>query len=323
MKYITTPEKFLAALEAAAHPGQANHLAMYATWLGGIVKRGPWMVIPMDDHMVHRGDGVFDAFECLDGHVYQLEAHLTRFDRAIKALGLKPPAEYGRLREIIIETVRAGGQKDCLIRTFVTRGPGDFSQAPSRSVGGQLAVVVTSAHIPKPEFISHGVRAVCTDVPAKPAWMSRYKSTNYLQNVLVKAQAEAAGADYGLCFDAEGNLAEGSVENVGMVNRAGELLFPKRDKIFSGATMTRVLELAEQLIGTGEIKGARGEDIPRASLYEAAELMLCSTSNFVLGITVLDGRPIGDGRPGPVTRRLREMMLRDAAENAALRTRVI
>src|SRR3989339_153530 len=99
-----------------------NYYAMYSSVYGGIVTDPVLMTVPIDDHMVHRGDGVFETFKCVRGSIYNMKAHLERLEHSASGLYYKLPWSLTQIGEIVVETVRAGGQKDCLIRLFVSRG---------------------------------------------------------------------------------------------------------------------------------------------------------------------------------------------------------
>ena len=122
-------------------PYLSNYLAVYSSWYGGIITDPALMMLPLDDHMVHRGDGVFEVCKCTDWNIYALARHLDRMKRSMAASFLEPPVDDERLIEIIRETVLAGNTGTCLVRLFVSRGPGSFSANPYDTVGSQLYVI--------------------------------------------------------------------------------------------------------------------------------------------------------------------------------------
>jgi branched-subunit amino acid aminotransferase/4-amino-4-deoxychorismate lyase len=322
MKIIKTPEEFLAALERAAHPGQSEYLAMYATWLGGIVKHAPWMVIAVDDHMVHRGDGVFDVAKCVDGHIYLLAEHLDRLRRNAEALRITPPPAFDRVEEIIIETVRAGGERDALVRIFLSRGPGDFTLNVEGTFGGQLAVVVTTLPKVPPERRRSGVKAIIAATPAKPSWLAGVKSLDYLQNLFLKSEADAAGAEIALALDGQGSLTEGPVMSIGLVTHDKELLFPRPEGILPGTTLARLMDLGQELFASGLLVSIGRADIDRRLLSQASEIFACGTTIDVLSIVELDGRKVGTGRPGPAAERLNALLTEEILHSPTRRTPV-
>ena len=111
-------------------PYFSKYLAVYSSWYDGIVTDPALMMLPLDDHMVHRGDGVFEVFMCIDWDIYALARHLDRMRRSMAASFLEMPVADERLIEIVCETVRAGNDGTCSVRIFVSRGPGSFSGRP-------------------------------------------------------------------------------------------------------------------------------------------------------------------------------------------------
>ena len=267
-------------------------------------------MLPLDDHMVHRGDGVFEVFKCTGWNIYALDRHLARMKNSMAASFLEPPVNNERLIEIVRDTILAGNNGDCLIRLFVSRGPGSFSADPYETVGSQLYVIVTSQHPPAPEKYEKGVTLVTTSVPVKKDYFATMKNCNYLPNVLMKKEAVDRGADYPVSLDERGFLAEGSTENMGIVSKKGELIIPRFSHILRGTTVSRAMELAREMTGS-QIISAGEADISREQAYDAAEILIFGTSVDILPVIEYDGRKIGAGRPGPVFRRLRELMVED------------
>ena len=317
-----TREDILERLEATDRPHQADYLAMYSSWLGGIVIDPGLMLVPVDDHMVHRGDGIFEAFKCLRGSVYLLERHLDRLERSADMIHLQWPLSRPEMKEIILETIRASQASDCLVRLFVSRGPGDFTPSPSSTVGSQLYIIVTRLKHPEASKYENGCRLRTSRVPVKPGFFANVKSCNYLQNVLMKKEAEDHSVDYAVSLDENGCLAEGPTENVCLVSADNELLVPRFDRILRGTTMVRAMELAEELVSSHILAGVRQAWISREDLFEAKEVLMCGTTFDVLPIVEFDGQAIGPGRPGPIYRELLERMRRDQQEGREVLTPV-
>lgn len=103
-----------------------SYLSMYSSWYGGIVTDTALMLVPIDDHQFHRGDGIFEAFKCVRGNIYLLDAHLDRLQRSAELIDLTWPMSRNELQETIKETIRVANVSDCLIRLYISRGPGDF-----------------------------------------------------------------------------------------------------------------------------------------------------------------------------------------------------
>lgn len=314
-------DEVIDGLTAQRRPHFKDYLAMYSSWFGGIITDPALMMVPLDDHLVHRGDGIFEAFKCSAWKVYALSHHLDRLEKSASALALALPVSRPALTEIILETIRAGNSADCLIRLFVSRGPGGFSVNPKESIASQVYVVVTAFPHPAPEDYERGVVLATSPIPVRIDRFATIKTCNYLHNVLMKLKANEAGVDYAVSLDENGFLAESATENVGIVTRGGEFLMPRFAQILKGTTITRAAELANGLLGR-ELTSVAEADIPREQAYDAAEMLVFGTGMDVLPVVEYDGRTIGDGKPGPVFKRLLELLLADQTGNAEMLTPV-
>ncbi|MFO7534893.1 MAG: aminotransferase class IV [Kiritimatiellia bacterium] len=306
--------------EAWRKPYQAAYYAMYSSLWDGVTTDPVLMSVPIDDHLVHRGDGVFEAFKCVNGRIYNLGAHLQRLADSAGSIHLNVPLDPPALTRLVVETVRAGGKPDCTIRVFVSRGPGGFSVSPSQSPAPQVYIVAGKLGQPFMKEHPAGARIRSSLIPVKPPPFASIKSCNYMTNVLMKYEAETWGVDYTVSFDASDYLGEGSTENAGIVTRDGRLLFPSLEGILKGTTMLRVVELARAEAKSGLLQAAAFENITRQAVSGAAEMLLVGTTIDVVSVVEFDGRPIGNGKPGPVGTRLNELLARDVRENRALQT---
>ena len=251
--------------------------------------------------------------------MYNLEAHLARLENGAKAIALEMPWSREDIRRIIGEVLQAGGQRDALIRVFVSRGPGGHSANPYECPVPLLMVL--AIRLPPPFMQAHpeGARVGMSAVPNKEGMFAQVKSVNYLPNVLMKKQAVDAGVDFMLGFDKDGHMTELPTENFGIVTAARVLQVPRPDHILLGTTMLRVLELArEKLVPAGVLAGVEQADVPRSELEQAAEMLVFGTSPHVTAVTVFAGRPVGDGKPGPVWRELSRLFEEDLKNPAML-----
>lgn len=298
-------------LLALREPYHSNYLAMYSSWYGGIVTAPQLMMVPIDDHLVHRGDGVFEAFRCVNWNLYGLDRHLDRLERSVRAAMLNLPLSRSQLVDVILATVRAGDVADCFVRLFVSRGPGSFAANPYDCPANQLYVVITRFKAPPQEKYDRGVTLLSSGIPIKQARFANIKNCNYLPNVFMKKEAEDAGVDYTISIDEEGFLGEGATENVGIVTRQREFLVPRFDRVLRGVTITRMLELAESLVRSGDLRQVAEANITLAQAYEAAEVMMFGTSLDVLPVRSYDGRVIGEGRPGEFFAKFLQLLRED------------
>ncbi len=305
-----------------AKPWQAGYYAMFSSEWNGITTDPRWMRVPVDDHVVHRGDGVFETLKCVQGAIYALKPHLDRLEHSAKAIGLFLPVSLDELSEIVQATVRAGGRHDCLIRILLTRGPGGFGVDPAECPAPGLYVIAYRLAPPFMERHPEGARAATVDVPLKPGWLATVKTCNYLPNVLMRAEAARRGAHFPIVYDEHGHLAEGATENLAVVTRDRCLVLPRPGRILEGITLQRVIELAEESRREGVLREVARRNIPRGEVLQAAEILVLGTSPDVTAVVELDGQPVGEGRPGPVWKDLSERLRRDQLENSSLRTPV-
>jgi branched-subunit amino acid aminotransferase/4-amino-4-deoxychorismate lyase len=303
-------------------PWHEKYLAMFSSVYGGIVTDPTLMMLPADDHLVHRGDGVFDVAKCVEGGIYQLDGHLQRLFRSAEGISLNPPYSMAEVKDIIIETVRAGGQKNCLVRVTISRGPGGFSVDPSECPGSQLYVNVLKLRSIPEAYIQEGIRIIISQIPIKPSFFATVKSCNYLPNVLMALGAKKAGVHYAISVDEQGFLAEGAAENIGLLTQDKVLVFPEFHRILTGLTVSRISQLAERLAASGEIREIRFARLKPEDAYGCREFFLFGTSIDALPVVEIDGRVIGEGSPGPIAKRLRELIHKDMTTNEELITRV-
>ncbi len=304
-------EEALTRLRQIQQPYHDNYLAMYSSWLGGVVTDPRLMLVPIDDHLVHRGDGVFEAFKCVHGQIYALNRHLDRLQHSAAAISLHLPVDPGELRQIILTTVRTAKLSECLTRVFVSRGPGGFSTNPYECPSSQLYVVVTRLKVPPLDKYEQGVTVLSSRVPVKQSCFANIKSCNYLPNVLMKKEAEDAGVDYTLSVDDQGLVGEGSTENVGIITRQKEFLVPSFASVLRGTTVSRAMELAAALVPEGTLTRVAETQLRSAQAYDAAEMMMFGTTFDILPVVTYDGRTIGTGRPGPIFHRLLQLLRED------------
>ena len=312
---VLSQDDVLTKLRTTVHPAAAQqYFALYSSILGGIVTDPALMVIPFDDHMVHRGHAVFDTAAIVNGMMYQLEAHLNRFERSASMARIPLPFPRSQIREIILKTAGASGQRDAAVRYWASVGPGGFGLAPSECVGSSFHVMIYAASKTPASTYAEGLRFITSSIPIKPPYFARCKSTNYLPNVLVVMEAKDKGADNGIFIDAHGMIGESSNMNVAFVTRDRVLRHPTFDAILAGCTVTRVLELARKLVDNGQLKDIVVADVSTEEARQAAEMLLVGSSVHVAPITQWDGQPVGDGKPGPIAKALLELIEMDMRE---------
>ncbi|RLC31900.1 MAG: aminodeoxychorismate lyase [Deltaproteobacteria bacterium] len=315
---VITKENFFLHLGQHERPWQKDYLAMYSSQFQGITMDPDLMVLPVDDHLVHRGDGVFDVMRCVNGKIYLREAHLNRLERSARAISLGLPPEYVRVRDLVNALVTAGGEKDCLVRIVISRGPGSFGANPFDCPSSQIYINVVRFRGLDAQHYKKGITLVTSRIPIKRSFFANIKSCNYLPNVLMKMEAVQAGCQYSVGLDEDGYLAEGSIENIGVVTADGMLEFPETDRTLAGITAKRVSELAEKLVEEKRVRGVRFTRITPHQAYRAKEIFLTGTSINILPVVQYDGRPVGRGCPGPVCLRLSDLLWQDMTHNTEM-----
>jgi len=312
---------YLERLEATRQAFHGRYYAMYSSVLDGVVLDPVLMQVPVDDHLVHRGDGVFDTFKCVSRGAYNLEPHLKRLVRSASEIGLSWPGGLEDLREKVIGTLACANKDDCSVRVILARGPGGLGVSPYESPHPALYVIVYAAGVPFMKAHPEGARVKRSAIPVKAGNFATYKHCNYLSNVLMKREAVDAGVDFVVSYDARGFLAEGATENVAIVTETRELLFPTLEFALEGTTMLRVMELAKGLITEGLLTRVAFADISEARVLSAVELLVIGTTLNVASTASYEGLRVGVECPGPVGKRLDALLEQDILENKGMRTR--
>jgi branched-subunit amino acid aminotransferase/4-amino-4-deoxychorismate lyase len=315
-------DDILTALQQRRRPYHEGYLAMYSSWLGGIVTDPVWMLHPVDDHLVHRGDGVFETMKCMAGGIYNLHAHLDRLEHSAHAVHLPLPRTREELVRLMVDTVRAGGEPDAVVRLFISRGPGSFGVNPYESIGAQVMVIVTRLGRPFMELHPGGAVVRGSSVPAKQPTYAGIKNCNYFPNVLMAREAVDTGSDFVVSYDENGFLAESATENAGIIDAGGELCFPALQGILPGTTMLRVCELARQLVDQKLLPGVVLRNITRQNVLDAREMLIVGTTRNVIAVREYEEAPIGKGTPGPIWSELSALLHEDMLRNPRMRTEV-
>ena len=270
-------------------------------WIEGKVVDGSEARVPVTDHGLLYGDGVFEGIRIYGRSVFRLEDHLQRFASAAKALWLELPGGTEAVREIVLETARAYGADQAYVRLIATRGDGPLGIDPTHCSKPRLICIVDRIDVHPGHKRSAGLDLLTSSWRRPPADVldPRVKSLNYLNNVMAKLEARQRGGDEALLLNAAGLIAETSVANIFLV-RGGDLLTPPpSDGALEGITRATVLELAASL----EIP-ARTQSLGRFDLFAADEVFLTGSGAGLVPVRSLDGRSIGAGGPGPVYEKL-------------------
>jgi 4-amino-4-deoxychorismate lyase len=308
---LLTAEDVMARLKELRARQPVKYYAFYSSQLGGVVTDTSLMVVPFDDHMVHRGHGIFDTAGLVNGKIYDLEAHLDRFLLSAGRSKLKLPIPREEMRDIIIRTTALGKVRDGSIRYWLSSGPGSLELVPAATAEpGFFVMIFAGLNYPE-RWNTEGARVMTTTYPIKAPIYAITKATNYLPNVLMQMEAKESGFDNGVFIDSNGHVGESSNMNVAFVTRGSVLVHPKFDHVLAGCTSLRLLELAIALRDKGIIKEIEVRDIPVAEARAAREMMFLGSSVKVVSIVQWDEHVIGDGKPGPIAKALRELLEED------------
>ncbi len=270
-------------------------------------------LIPVFDRGFLYGDSVYETIGTVHGRLFAAAAHLDRLERSARRIGLRVP-DRAQIEAAIRDTVAAAGNSESRVRIMVTRGAGKLDLGPAVVDDPQLVVVVWPLGGPTPEMYAVGVSVAIVSVTRNDprAIDPAVKSGNYLNNVLALGEARRAGAYEAILCGSDGTVAEGSSSNVFVVTR-GTLRTPPLDVgILDGITRGQVLDLARRAGIPSEEARLRPDE-----LREADEAFITSATRGILPVTRVDGKALGDGKPGPVTRRLMERLEAMAREGVA------
>jgi len=308
---VLAPDQVLTALRTMRERQPVKFSAFYSSQLGGVVTDPALMVLPFDDHMVHRGHGIFDTAALVAGRIYDLEAHLDRFLASAERSKLQLAGSRAEMRDIIIRTAAASGVRDGAIRYWLSSGPGNLDLTPAAGAVPAFFVMIFGGLSYPARWYSEGLKVMTTTYPIKPPLYAITKATNYLPNVLMQMEAKEAGMDNGVFIDEQGFVGESSNMNVAFVMADNVLRHPRFVRVLAGCTSLRLLELAPALVTTGVLAGVEVGDIPVADARASREMILLGSSIKVAPIVEWDGRPIGSGTPGAVARALLDLLEKD------------
>lgn len=271
-------------------------------WIDGEWCERRSAMVSVYDHGLLYGDGVFEGIRVYGGKIFRLEEHLDRLYDSAKAIWLTPPMEKAELAAITREAVRRSGIAEAYIRHLLTRGVGDLGLDPRKCPKPSLIIIVDTIKLWPEQVYETGLTVITagTPIPHRESLSPRVKSLNYLSHIMAKVEGIHAGADEVLMLDSAGAVAEGSGQNVFVVKNGRLSTPPAYAGILKGVTREVVIELAAAA-------GYQVEQtvLNRYDLYTADEAFFTGTASEIVGIRQLDGRVIGAGKAGPITRDLR------------------
>ncbi len=247
------------------------------------------------------GDSVFETLRTYGGRPFALDEHLGRLERSAGLVFIDMPVAREVLVKEIHEAIAAAGNEESYIRVMVTRGSGELGLDPGLAVKPLRVVLVTELHAPGAAAYADGISAITHAVrrPADATSVAGAKIGNYLTSVLAMRDARAAGAQEALVVDASSRVVEGATSNV-FFAAGGRIITPPLDAgILPGITRARVLEAANAIGVSVELRAPGIEELPRFD-----EIFISSSIRELLAVVRLDGRVVGSGVPGALYRRL-------------------
>jgi branched-chain amino acid aminotransferase len=263
--------------------------------------------ISVFDHGLLYGDGVFEGIRAYAGRVFRLKQHVDRLYESAQGIHLQIPMKREEMAAAIVDTLAQNNLVDAYIRVLVTRGAGSLGLDPRKTSDPQVIIITDKISLYPEELYEHGLKIItaATTRNHPNAVNPRIKSLNYLNNILAKIEGIEAGCVEALMLNHKGEVAECTGDNIFVV-QSGAIHTPSIDSgILEGITRDAVIELAR---AAGYSVTERTMD--RHDVFTADECFLTGTAAELIPVVACDGRIIGSGRPGPITRELRERFQR-------------
>jgi len=257
--------------------------------------------ISVFDHGLLYGDGIFEGIRAYNGRVFKLKEHIDRLFYSAKAILLSVPLTHEKICQAVVDTCRENKIRDGYIRLVVTRGVGGLGLNPNKCKHPSVIVIADKIQLYPPEMYERGLEIITVPTVRNlhSAVNPAIKSLNYLNNILAKIEANLGGCEEAIMLNAQGYVAECTGDNV-FILKAGKMFTPPLSAgALYGITRSVVIELArESGIEVSE------PDLTRYDLFNADECFLTGTGAELIPVVKIDGRVIGDGKPGATTQNL-------------------
>ena len=280
-------------------------------YIDGVYYPKSQATVSVYDHGLLYGDGVFEGIRAYNGIVFKLKEHITRLYRSAHALMLKIPLTEDEMTQAVLETLRKNSLRDAYIRLVVTRGVGDLGLDPRKCPKASVIIITDTISIMSSEAKEKGISTVITWVRRHPVDTTTHeiKSLNYLNSILAKMEATAYGADEAIGLDKTGLISEGVGENLFIVKDDKVFTPPSSTGALAGITAKLAIEFAKNL--GYEVAEA---NITPFQLFTADEVFFTGTAAEVVPIREVNKRQIGNGKPGPVTKKLMTAFVKATAD---------
>lgn len=257
--------------------------------------------ISVFDHGLLYGDGVFEGIRAYNGRVFKLKEHIDRLYYSAKAILLNIPLSPDAMTRAVVATCKKNNIRDGYVRLVVTRGVGTLGLNPNRCKQGCVIVIAGKIQLYPQELYERGMEIVTVPTTRNlhSAVNPAIKSLNYLNNILAKIEANTAGVEEAIMLNAEGYVAECTGDNLFIV-KAGQLHTPP---LYAGALYGITRGVVMDLAATEGVKVSES-NLTRYDVFNADECFLTGTGAEIIPVVKVDGRVIGAGKPGPLTRTL-------------------
>lgn len=255
-------------------------------------------VVSVFDHGFLYGDGIYETMRAYGGELFLLKKHLARLKRSADAISLKLPLSLEKIGDALIESLKVNKLRDAYVRLQISRGPGEIGLDPALCSAPTMVITAKQFHDYPAKYFERGVAVVVVKTRRNHplALPPSIKGTNFLNNILAKIEAVKSRAFEGIMLNWEGYVAEGTICNIFLVKN-GVLYTPHLDTgILEGVTRDLVLRLAKK----GNMTVTEGRLRP-GKLYAADECFITNTTMEIMPVTMIDKKPVGNGRPGPIT----------------------
>jgi branched-chain amino acid aminotransferase len=253
------------------------------------------------DHGLLYGDGVFEGIRAYNGRVFRLKEHIDRLYYSAKAILLTIPMTHAEMMRAVVDTCRKNKLRDGYIRLVVTRGVGGLGLNPNKCKRPSVIVIADKIQLYPPEYYKRGLEIITVPTTRNlhSALNPAIKSLNYLNNILAKIEANNSGCEEAVMLNAEGYVAECTGDNLFIVKESQMMTPPLSAGALYGITRGVVMDLARK-----DGLTVSEPNLTRYDLFNADECFLTGTGAELIPVVKIDGRVIGDGKPGPVTRKL-------------------
>ncbi len=275
----------------------------FKIWIDGVLFDRDDAKISVFDHGLLYGDGVFEGIRAYNGKIFEEQQHLDRLYESARSIRLEIPYTKDELSQVMYDLFETNGLTDAYVRLVVTRGVGDLGLDPKKCPKPTVFCIASTIKLYPEALYENGLKVItashCKNHPN--ATPPRVKSLNYLNSVLGKIEANDAGCPEAIMLNHMGFVAECTADNIFIVKDGVVSTPPAEAGILEGITRGVVMKLCEQ-----HGIELRERNLVRHDLYVADECFLTGTAAEVIGVVSIDGRPVGDGKPGPVAKRLKE-----------------